>query len=132
MREIRNLIRNYLKSLYPRVYYQEAPSNAEYPHIVFELGDGIDDGEGHQLIPVDIDGWDKPNKFGDNTALDDLMDLINGNSDFENPTGLNKRTLTTDDFVVSFYLDRKIPLIDDDRRIKRRKYVYEARLFERS
>ena len=71
---------------------------------------------------MDIDGWDMPDD-GDTTRLENLMSDVN--------LGMNKKTLTTDDLVVSFYLDRKLSLEDDNPKIIRRKHIYQGRLFER-
>ena len=74
-------------------------------------------------VAVIPDGWDMP-VGGDTTAIENLMDEVN--------QALNKKTLTAEELAVTFYLDRKIPLRDDNPAIKRRKYIYEARLFGRS
>jgi hypothetical protein len=123
MIELRRALNAYLKTLHPRVYFQAAPDTAEFPYLVYDITNIFDDGEGQQIITLDIDGWDKPGN-GDTTTLENLMSVVN--------EGLNKKTLTTDKIAVTFYLDSKIPLIEDDPRIKRRKYVYQGRLYERS
>lgn len=131
MIEFRTILLDYLKKFHPRIYFQDAPANAEYPYIVFDISSITADGEGSELAAVDVDGWDMPAN-GDTTGIETLMETINGNGDIENPTGLNKKTLTAENLTATFYLDRKIPLKDDDKRIKHRKYIYEARLFGRS
>ena len=131
MKNLRKLLHPYLKSIHPRVYFQDAPDNAQYPYIVYDVTQVPDDGEGFHNIAVDIDGWDMPNN-GDTTGIETLMETINGNGDIKNPTGLDKKTLIAEGLVVTFYLDRKLSLRDDNPKIKRRKYIYEARLFGRS
>jgi hypothetical protein len=128
MIELRKVIKNYLKSIHPRVYFQTAPGDAVYPYIVYDFPSINSDGETQEIIIVDIDGWDRPD-FGDTTQLENLMSSINGNGDLTNPTGLNKRTLDAAEIVASFYLDTKLPLTDTDPLIKKRKYIYQARLF---
>jgi hypothetical protein len=123
MKRLRELLKPYLKSIHPRVYFQEAPDNAQYPYLVFDFTQIINDGEGFETAAVDIDGWDMPAN-GDTTALENLMQSVND--------ALEKKTLTSEDLTVTFYLDRKIPLTDDNKDIRRRKYIYEARLFGRS
>ncbi len=124
MIELRRTLNAYLKTLHSRVYFQTAPYTAEFPYLVYNIINVFDDGEGQQTVTLDIDGWDKP-ADGDTTALENLMFAVN--------EGLNKKTFTTDKIAVTFYLDSKIiPLTDDDPRIKRRKYVYQGRLYERS
>jgi hypothetical protein len=128
MIEFRKVLNNYLKSIHPRVYFQAAPGDADYPYIVYDFPSINSDGETQEIIIVDIDGWDRPDS-GDTTQLENLMSSINGNGDLTNPTGLNKKTLDAAEIVASFYLDSKLPLTDTDPLIKRRKYIYQARLF---
>lgn len=123
MIELRKTLQAHLKTIHSRVYFQQAPDTATFPYIVYNIPSLNDDGEDFQLVTLDIDGWDAP-ETGDTTALETLMTAIN--------TGMNKKTLVTDTFSVTFYLETKLPLVDDDPRIKRRKYVYQGRLFERS
>lgn len=131
MKNLRELLHPYLKLIHPRVYFQDAPDNAQFPYLVYDFTQVTDDGEGFETVAVDIDGWDMPVN-GDTTVLESLMEAVNGNGDAKNPTGLNKKTLAAEGLAVTFYLDRKIPLRDDNKDIRRRKYIYEARLFGRS
>lgn len=131
MIELRKLLQAYLKTIHPRVFFQTAPEPQSYPYLVIDFPNLYDDGESSSMVTVDIDGWDAP-ADGDTTALETMMAVVNGNGDIVNPTGLNKRTLASDTLKASFYLDRKIPLTDPDPRIRRRKYVYQVRVFERS
>jgi hypothetical protein len=123
MKNLRELIHPFLKSIHPRVYFQIAPDSAEFPYLVYDFTQIINDGEEFETVAVDIDGWDMP-ADGDTTALETLMQSVNA--------ALNKKTLTAEGLAVTFYLDRKIPLLDDNKNIRRRKYIYEARLFGRS
>ena len=123
MKNLRKLLHPFLKSIHPRVYFQIAPDSAEFPYLVYDFTQIINDGEEFETVAVDVDGWDMP-VGGDTTAIENLMDEVN--------QALNKKTLTAEGLAVTFYLDRKIPLRDDNPAIKRRKYIYEARLFGRS
>ena len=123
MKNLRKLLHPYLKSIHPRVYFQDAPDNAQFPYLVYDLTQIVNDGEEFETVALDIDGWDMP-ADGDTTAIENLMDEVN--------QALNKKTLTAEELAVTFYLDRKIPLTDDNKDIRRRKYIYEARLFGRS
>lgn len=123
MKNLRKLLHPYLKSIHPRVYFQDAPDNAQFPYLVYDFTQIVNDGEEFETVAVDVDGWDMPSD-GDTTALEILMQTVND--------ALNKKTLTAEGLAVTFYLDRKIPLRDDNPAIKRRKYIYEARLFGRS
>jgi hypothetical protein len=128
MIELRKAINTYLRTIHQRVYFQSAPSDAPFPYVVYDIPNINDDGELQELIIIDIDGWDRPEK-GNTMPLEFLMDSINGDGDLINPTGLNKRTLTAEKIAVSFYLETKLTLTDTDPLIKRRKYTYQAKLF---
>jgi hypothetical protein len=123
MKNLRKLLHPFLKSIHPRVYFQAAPENAQFPYLVYDFTQITNDGEEFETVAVDVDGWDMPAN-GDTTALETLMQTVND--------ALNKKTLTAEGLAVTFYLDRKIPLRDDNKDIRRRKYIYEARLFGRS
>lgn len=122
MIEIRKALHPHIRSIHPRVWFQRAPDTAEFEYITYILSNITDDGEGFNLVVLEIDGWDMPSD-GDTTRIENLMSNVN--------KALNKKTLTTDTLAVSFYLDRKLVLEDDDPRIHRRKYIYHGRLFER-
>ncbi len=123
MIELRRALHPHLRSIHPRAWFQRAPDTAQFPYLIYSIPSYYDDGEGHQLITLDIDGWDRPEISGDTTELENLMTAVNA--------GMNKVTLTTDILVVSFYLENKLALTDDDPRILRRKYIYQGRMFER-
>jgi len=123
MTELRTLLQAYLKTLHPRVYFQVADESAVFPYLVFDFPTTTDNGEWMQVVNVDVDGWDTP-VGGDTTAIEALMTTVKN--------GLNKYTITSDSIGVTFYLESKHALQDDDKRIKRRKYIFEAHLFERS
>ncbi len=120
MINLRKLLHSCLKSIHPRVYFQMAPDNAPFPYLVYDIVNINDDGEGFQQITLDVDGWDNS---ADTTALEALMENVNQT--------LNKKTFVSGNSTVTFYLENKIPLTDDEVTIKRRKYTYQGRLFER-
>lgn len=122
MIELRIALHAHLKTLHDRVYFQRAHDGTPFPYLVYNIPSLHDDGEGHQLITLDVDGWDSP-EDGGTTPIETLMATVN--------TGMNKKTIVTESFAVTFYLESKLPLEDDDPRIKRRKYIYQGRFFER-
>ena len=121
MIELRKALHPRLRAIHPRAYFQRAPDTAQFPYITYSF-EMIPDGEGFELVVLDIDGWDMPDD-GDTTGLESLMSDVKRSMD--------KKTLTTSNLVVSFYLDRKLSLEDDNPKIIRRKYVYQGRIFER-
>lgn len=114
--EIRIFLKQLLKTLHPRVFFNVADSEAEYPYIVFDLPNSIDDGILENFV-LDIDVWDiNP----DTTVLETLVDSIDN--------ALNKETfLVNNQFSMTIYRENRLTLTDDDSRIRRRKYVYQAR-----
>lgn len=130
MKVIRKALQAYLKSLHPRAYFQVAPDDAQNPYLVYDIQIIGMESKQWQAV-IDIDGWDVP-EDGDTTALETLMETIAGDGDLKNPTGLNRCTLLTDSSIITLYLDRVIPLTDDDKRIKRRKQIYNAKIIGRS
>lgn len=119
MIEIRKAIHAHLKALTTySVYFQQAPDTAQFPYVVYDFRI-YDNGENIQTITLDIDVWDN---IKDTTRLENLAQAVN----------INKTVISTDTLSVVFYLDSKIPLTDDDPRIKRRRYSYTGYLYERS
>lgn len=130
--EIRKNIKTSLKSIHPnvldeggnsksRVHYENAPDDTGYPYLVYDLPNSIDDGSLEQFV-LDVDGWDYPVN-GDTTALETLMDKVD--------KALHRKTVVIDaQLAITFYRENRIPLKDDDKRIRRRKYVYQIRTHE--
>lgn len=120
--ELREAITAALKSVHPRVYYEVAHDKEQFPFLVVNLPDAIDDGTLEQFV-LDVDGWDAPSN-GDTTALEMMMDAVD--------KILHRMIVTVDDeLAMMFYRDNRLVLTDDDPRIRRRKYIYQVRTFER-
>ncbi len=120
MINLRKLLYSFLSTNFNNVAicYHTAPKEVSYPYIVFDFPSSFTIGD-LETVVVDIDIWD--NKT-DTTELEILVDNINN--------VLNKTTLSDTTMSVVFYLDTKMTVDDDDARIQRRKYVYQARLFK--
>jgi hypothetical protein len=59
------------------------------------------------------------------------MSEIDGNGDKLNPTGLNKKTVSIDGVITAtFYRENRLSLIDDNPKIRRRKYIYQIKTHE--
>ena len=120
--ELRKMINIALKSIHPRVYYRTAPDTAVFPYLVYDLPNSTDDGTLEQFI-LDVDAWDRPSN-GDTTIVEILIDSAD--------KSLHRKTITLDDnLAVTFYRENRLTLTDDDPNIKRRKYIYQVRTFER-
>lgn len=121
MIDLRIALSTYLRTLHSRVYFQVAPEAATYPYIVYDIPSIFDDGEGGEVATIDINGWDL-NDTGDTMAIETLMSTINS---------LNKQVLTNGNMSVAFFVENKLSILDDDKRIKRRQYTYTGRIFRR-
>jgi hypothetical protein len=119
--ELRKTIKSSLQSIHPQVYYENAPDDAGYPYLVYDLPNSIDDGSLEQFV-LDVDGWDYPSN-GDTTALETLMD----NADKQ----LHRKTIVINsELAMTFYRENRLTVRDDDKRIRRRKYIYQVRTHE--
>jgi len=119
--EIRKIINIALKFIHPRVYYRTAPDTAVFPYLVYDLPNSTDDGTLEQFV-LDVDAWESTN--GDTTGLETLIDSAD--------KSLHRKTITVGgDLAVTLYRENRLTLTDDDPNIKRRKYTYEVRTFER-
>lgn len=123
MIEFRKLMQAKLASLHPRVYYQVAPEAATFPYLIYDMPTNNNLGEWGSVITVDVDGWDIP-ADGDTTALEALIDTVR--------VGLNKATLVNNSIGAVVYFDDRMSVQDEDKRIKRIKLTFVAKLFERS
>jgi hypothetical protein len=70
---------------------------------------------------LDVDVWDDST---DTTALETLIDSIDA--------ALHKKTLLIPDSVAFvMYRNNRLSLTDEDPRIRRRKYIYQARTYQK-
>jgi hypothetical protein len=127
--ELRKVINAYLKTIHPnvvvdgesksRVFFQKASDDAVFPYLVYNLPNSADDGSMDRFI-LDIDGWDVST---DTTAIETIMDSVD--------KGLHRKTVMIGtEISATFYRENRIPLTDEDKRISRRKYIYQIRTHE--
>lgn len=124
--EIRKAIQAFLKSKHPRVYFEAASDKATYPYLVFDLPNSFTPDESSETFVLEIDGWDAP-ADGDTTALETLMSNVDDSS--EDRDGLHRKVILISGMAMIFYRESKIPLKDDNKLIRRRKYVYQIRTY---
>jgi hypothetical protein len=128
MIEIRKALKTALKAIHPniivdgesvsRVHYQDAPDDAVYPYLVYVLPNSNDDGTLEQLF-LDVDGWDNSTNT---TALETLMDSAD--------KALHRKTVVVGNLSMTLYRESRLALEDDDKRLRRRKYIYQVRTYE--
>lgn len=127
---LRTAISDYLKTLHTPVCYQYASKTTVYPYIVYSIPSVFSDGEGGETIVLDIDGYDSQDS-SDTTALETMMEAINS---------LDKKTISTSDFTVTFYLDNKLTfelegikaVAGDVDMLYRRRYTYSGHLINKN
>lgn len=121
--ELRKAISTLLLTVHSRVYYEDADDKAAFPYLVFNLVTSIDDGTLENFV-LDVDAWDAP-IGGDTTALETLISNVDA--------ALHRKTIyETGKVCVTFYRENRLTLRDDDKRIRRRKYIFQCRVFHRN
>jgi hypothetical protein len=132
MMALRKILQAYLETKHARVFFKRAPEGAQFPYLVMDFQPSFTPDEAREQLLIDIDGWDKP-ADGDSTALETLMETVNGDGDLESPSGLDRQAMSDEDIVALFRLEGRDPVDDEDPAILRRKYTYNTTIyFERS
>ena len=117
--EMRKALKSLITSVHAQNYFEEAPEDAAYPYIVVDFPNSNDDGTLEQFF-IDVDGWDKPSG-GLTNDLEDLMDKVDN--------VLHRKTIYSNGLCMTLYRENRTNLRDPDKRIRRRKYIYQARTF---
>jgi hypothetical protein len=116
--ELRKAIQASLKSIHPRVHFKHAPDKATYPYLVYDLPNSTDDGLMERFV-LEVDGWDKSK---DTTSIETLMDSVDKE--------LHRKVMVVNgELAMILYRENRLSVIDDDPRIRRRKYVYQLRTY---
>lgn len=117
MIDLRTALTAQLKMACPRVYFMDAPKDAPFPYLVYDLPNSVDDGSLENFV-LEVDGWDK----GEDTAgIELLMDAAD--------VALHRQVLHVGNMVVILYRDNRLTIPDDEKRIHHRRYVYQARTY---
>ncbi|MBU9724125.1 MULTISPECIES: DUF3168 domain-containing protein [Bacillaceae] len=117
MIKIRKDIKAFLKSYHPRIHHENAPDDAEYPFVVYNFPNSVDDGSLENFV-LELDIWD-------NKADTTEMETIIGSID----KALHRRTVAIGDLSMSFYRENRLVITDPDKRLRRRQYVYQVRTY---
>ena len=119
MINLRKQLNIILKSLHPRIYYQLAPETAVFPYIVYNLPNSFSN-ESQDIFNLDIDIWD--NK-ADTSEIEGLNSLV--------WKELNKYQYIDENIQFSSHRMNRLNVEDDDKRIKRRKLIFQLRFYNR-
>jgi|GEM_PF-884562 len=120
--ELRKQIQTFLLTKCPRVYYERATQTAVYPYIVFSLVDSREEEGNREDFDLEVDIWDNSQST---TAIETLTGDVDGDGDISNATGLHRKLFyTSNTLSAKVYRDRRLSIIDEDVRIRRRQLRY--------
>jgi hypothetical protein len=118
--DMRTALMTLLKTVHARVYFRIAPDNVAMPYVVFDLPNSIDGGALENFV-LDIDFWDDDT---DTTTIETLADSIDA--------VIHKKAIFVEDKVgFVMYRNNRLNPPDDDPRIRRKKYIYQARSYQK-
>lgn len=119
MRQLKQQITNLLKDVCPRVYFSEAPDTAQFPYIVYDLSQGVENA-GQIICTLDVDIWDKNTSSANVDALSRAI------------RRLDKTVYIDDDIQFSLFFDRILNTKSEDKTLKRNTAIHNIRYIERS
>lgn len=117
---MRSAIHAKLKTICNNVYYDVAEQGAPFPYLVFGIEEVLSD-YGTISCDLEVNAVD----YGRDTATcETLADNVQAS--------LNKWRYLDDDIQFSTYCDRRNNVQEEDKKIIRRRMIFEVRMHERS
>ena len=116
MNKLLKLIRESLRTQHDRVYHENAPEDAKYPYIVFNIFDGIKTHRDDLILTIDI--WDRNDS---SMEIEDLTDKID---DF-----LHEKNLPNEFVLPTFYREQRLKVEDPDKKLKRRQLRFSIQTY---
>lgn len=116
MNKLLELILKTLKTKHGRVYHENAPQNAEYPYIVFNINDGLKSHRDDLILIIDI--WDRNDS---SMRIEDLTDMID--------TLLDEANLPNEFVLPTFYRQQRLKVEDEDKTLKRRQLRFNVQAY---
>ena len=118
MINLRKQLTTILKTVCPRVHYQDAHENETLPYIVYDITSVLPNGENNDSVFLDVDIWDS-NEKSDN--IEGLLKNLR--------TALEGRTIETEEFSAVIYGANVVPIADPNTMIKRRRASYTINIY---
>jgi len=129
MIELRTAIQKFISDIHERTSHEDSTFDEVFPYITYSLNSVSSKDENQELFVLEVDGWDKSD---DSTTIEALMELIDGDGELVQPTGLNKAVLTTSKIIAIVTRDLRYTVPDSQKAIKHKRYVYSISLYEGS
>lgn len=117
MNKLLLIIKQYLETKHERVYHEQAPSDAKYPYILFEVSEGFKNGCRDDLTLI-IDIWDRNKSSMEIEDLTDTIDKL-----FDNANLPNEYVLPT------FFREGRLKIEDQDKTLKRRQLRFSVQTY---
>jgi len=119
---------NFIEEIYSRlassttanVYLEQAPSNASFPYITYNINNSVDQEVRRDFI-LEINAWDS---CEDNNTVE-LEDITNDLDD-----GLNEWKYVDDSMHISVYRESRGMIPDPDESIRRRRLTYTCKTWQ--
>lgn len=118
MNEILNVIFGMLKNYSETVYYEDAPSKAEYPYIVYNLEDGYRSYREEYILTLDF--WDRNQSSSNIENLVDIYDKY-----------LENKLIVTKLFSIRFNRMQRLKVEDEDKGLKRRQLRFGVQVYQK-
>jgi hypothetical protein len=115
--QLRKSLTELLKAANPRVYFMDAPKDAAFPYLVYDLPNSVDDGTLENFV-LEVDGW---SQGADTMAVEQLMEAADA--------ALHRQVIRAEDLAIILYRDNRLTIPDDEKQIHHRRYVYQARTY---
>jgi hypothetical protein len=125
--ELQKQIYSFLKTKTTRVFYEDAPDNAQYPYVVYDFPSSLENFSNREDFILEIDIWDNAT---DTKPLETLVGNIDGNGDIDIPSGLHRKNFYVDGVLsANVYKEGRYNIRDEDKRIKHRQLRYRIQTY---
>lgn len=119
MIKLRGQLKILIEDIHPSVYYQNATKDTQFPYVVYDLPNSFTN-QDQDIFNLDIDIWDNEE---DTTNMEKLATII--------WRELHRYRYIDEDIQFTIYRMNRLNIVDDDKRIKRRKLIFQVRYYDR-